>query len=190
MTNKNNKRFANRETTLKGETINLETMEKNTFEIVVPYVRSKDKAMDIASEKLELNDDTIINPKKFEIINETPKPIKYNDSKIYELSYMHYDNENDAKNTAEIDQTEFKAITWYEISCAVWAVDADNNYSTEFYADETPINMTKCDQRDFMRMSYEASSGLKVIGIHGCIKREKPIYCVIASDKLEKCIES
>lgn len=185
-----NNRFANRVTTIKGETINLETLEKNQFELEIPYVRSFQKALEIATEKLSLNEDTIINPKKFEVINEPPKPIKYNDGKIYDLAYNRFDTEEEAKEASEIDNTEMRVITWYEINGQIWAIDNEENYITEFYADETPINMTKVNARDFLKMSYEDLNGNKVLGVHNCQKHEKPMFCVITSDNLQKCIES
>lgn len=191
MTNKNNKRFANRETILKGETVNLETLERSAFEITVPYVRSMQKALEVASEKLELNDDTIINPKKFEVINEAPKPIKYNNGKIYELAYNRFDTEDEAIEAAKADVTQYRKTVYYEISGQVWAFDeSTKEYITEFYADETPINMTKRDMREFLRMSYESYRGSKAIGLHNIEKVEKPMYCVITSANLEKCIEA
>lgn len=190
MTNKNNtKRFANRVTVLKGEAVNLETFDKKPFELTVSYIRAKDKAMEMALEKLELDEEWIINPKTFEVINEKPKPIKYNDGKIYDLCYNRFDNEDEAIKAAEIDNNEMRTIHWYEISAQVWAIDSEGNYRTEWYADETPMNMTKVNARDFMRMSYEDYSGCKVLGIHACEKHDKPMYCIITSANLEKCIE-
>lgn len=186
---KNAKRFENRETTVKGFIINTATQEFTPFEEVVSYVRSAQKAVELVREKMQLDDNPQIIVTVNEIINEAPKPIKYNDSKIYDLCYNHFDSEEYAKEVSEIDKTEYRAITWYEISCYVWAIDANGEYLTEFYADETPVNMTKVDQRDFMRMSYEDFSGNKVIGIHATEKKPIQIHCVITAENLAKCIE-
>lgn len=187
---KNNKRFADRETVVKGFIINKATQEFTPFEENISYARSTQKAVELVREKMQLDNNPNIIVTVDEIVNEAPKPIKYNESKIYDLCYNHYDNEDEAKNAAEIDNTEYRAITWYEISCQVWAIDENGAYFTEFYADETPVNMTKVDQRDFMRMSYEDFSGNKVIGIHATEKKPVSIHCVITAENLEKCIES
>lgn len=187
---KNNDRFANRETVVKGFIINTANQEFTPFEEIVSYVRSAQKAVELVREKMQLDNNPQIIVAVNEIINEAPKPIKYNESKIFGLCYNRFDNEDEARKAAEIDKTEYRAITWYEISCHVWAINENGDYFTEFYADETPVNMTKVDQRDFMRMSYEHYSGNKVIGIHATEKKPVSIHCVITAENLEKCIES
>lgn len=185
----NNNRYANRETVLKGETVNLETMERTNFELTVPYVRSVSKAMEIAAETLELDEATIINPKTFEVVNVKPEPIKYNDGKVYELAYERWDDENNAKDAANKDGSNVVKIAWFEYSAQIWAINNEGNYFTEKYYDESPVSFTKVDARAFVRMSYEDNTNYKVIGLHDCVKRETPIYCVITSDNLAQCID-
>lgn len=187
---KNNKRFANRETVVKGFIINTNSQEFTPFEETISYARSAQKAVELVREKMQLDNDPSIVITVNEIINEAPKPIKYNESKIFDLCYFNSGDEGEAKKTAELDNNEMRTITWYEISCQIWAIDENGAYFTEFYADETPINMTKVDQRDFMRISYEDFSGNKVIGIHATEKKPISIHCVITAENLAKCIES
>lgn len=189
MTTKNNKRLANRTTIVKGFVINTETREFKPFEETISYARSTQKAAKLVRDKMQLDDSPSIVVTVEEIINESLKPIKYNESKIYELCYNRFDNESEAQEAAELDGNICKAITWYEIDCYVWAIDKMGDYITEYYADETPMNMTKVDQRGFMRMSYEDFSGNKVIGLHNVEKKPIPLYCVITPENLEKCIE-
>ena len=186
---KNNKRFANRETVVKGYIINTESQEFTPFEETISYARSTQKAVSLVREKMQMNDNPAIVVTVNEIINEAPKPVKYNDSKIYELCYNRFDAEDDAQKAAEGDNTEYRAVTRYTISCHVWVVDGNGNYYTQHYSDETPINMTKVDQRGFMRMSFEKASGDKVIGIHATKKTPVQMYCVITAENLKKCIE-
>lgn len=188
MTSNNSKRFANRETTVKGFSINTKTQEFKPFETKIAYTRSAEKAVNLVREKMDITDDAIIITVN-EIINVTPKPIKYNDGKIYELSYSHFDDEQTAIDTANVDGTEMRAITWFEISGQIWAINSDGEYLTEFYADETPLNMTKVNAREFLKMSYGDFSGCKVLGVHNCTKHEKPMYCVITNENLQKCID-
>ena len=189
MTTKNNKRLANRTTIVKGFVINTDTREFTPFEETISYARSTQKATKLVREKMQLDDDPSIVVTVNDIINESLKPIKYNESKIYELCYNRFDNENEARKAAEEDNTEYRVITWYAISSQVWAIDENGNYLTEHYADETPMNMTKLDQRGFIRMSYEDFSGNKVIGLHAVEKKPIPLHCVITPENLERCVE-
>ena len=185
---KNTNRFANRTTTVKGFIINTKTQEFQPFETVVSYVRSADKAVNMVREQMGITEAEIIITVN-EIVNEAPKPVKYNDGKIYDLAYNRFDNEENARKAAEIDGTEMSVIKWYEISGQIWAREDDGEYITEFYADETPANLTKTNAREFLKMSYEDMNDCKVLGVHNCTKREKPMYCIITRENLQKCIE-
>lgn len=189
MTIKNNKRLANRTTIVKGFVINTETREFTPFEETISYARSTQKATKLVRDKMQLDDSPSIVVTVEELINESLKPIKYNESKIYEHCYNRFDNETEARKAAEEDNTECREITWYKISCQVWAIDENGNYLTEHYVDETPVNMTKVDQRGFIRMSYEDFSGNKVVGLHAVEKKPVPLYCVITPERLEMCVE-
>lgn len=187
MTNStNSKRFNNRESVVKGFIINTKTQEFKPFETKVSYVRSTEKAVKLVREQMNITEPEIIVSVN-KVINEAPKPIKYNNIKIYELAYNRFNDEETAKNTANKDNTEMRVITVYEISGQIWALSG-NEYKTESYADEAFINLTKVNAREFIKMSYEKFIGNKVLGIHGCTKHEKQVYCVITRDNLQKCI--
>lgn len=189
MTTKNTKRLANRTTIVKGFVINTETREFTPFEETISYARSTQKAAKLVREKMNLEDNPSIVVTVNEIINESLKPIKYDEAKIYKLCYNRFDNELEAQEAADTDNTECRVITWYVISGQVWAINENGQYLTAYYEDETPMNMTKVDQRGFLRMEYENASGNKVVGIHSVEKKPMHIYCVITPENLEKCIE-
>lgn len=183
------KRFEGRTTIIKGFIINLSEQTQKPFECVTGYTRSNDKAIQYAREALNIGENPMVVIAVTELVNEAPKPIKYNDGKIYDLAYNRFDSEDEANSAAEIDETVVKAITWYEIGAQIWALDTEENYLTEWYADETPMNMTKQNAREFIRMSFADQTGYKVIGVHACEKKEKPMYCVITRENLQLCID-
>lgn len=188
MTNKNNKRFANRETIVKGFIINTNSQEFTPFEEVISYTRSAQKAVELVREKMQLDNNPSIVVTVNEIINEAPKPIKYNESKIYDFSIAQYNEKEDAEKQLS-DGYEVKEIRWFEYEAAYWATNGEE-YITDFVHDESPVGFTKVDMRAFLVMSAEQLTDFKVIGIHGETKRETKRYCVIKSNDLEKCIES
>ena len=185
---KNNKRFADRETVVKGFIINTATQEFTPFEETISYARSAQKAVELVREKMQLDNDPNIIVTVNEIENEKPKPIKYNESKIYDFSIAHYQDKEDAEAQLS-DGYEVKEIRWFEYEAAYWAVNGEE-YVTDFVHDESPISFTKVDMRAFLVMSAEQLTGFKVIGIHDETKRETKRYCVIETANLEKCIES
>ena len=189
MTTTKNNRFANRETVVKGFIINTETQEFTPFEETISYVRSTQKAVELVREKMGINDDDAqIIVTVNELVNEAPKPIKYNESKIYELAIDHFDDESDAQNRADELGATVKRVMWHEYECQYWAINGDE-YLTEHYYDESPVNFTKGEMRSFLAMSAQDYSGYKVLAVHGCKKTDKPIYCVIDDEALTKCIE-
>lgn len=182
----NSKRFDNRETVVKGFIANVLTQEFKPFETKVSYVRSDAKAVRLVREQMNITEPEILVCVR-EIINEAPKPVKYNNIKIYELAYDRFNDEETAKNAANKDDSEMRVITVYEISGQIWALSG-NEYKTELYMDEAFVNLTKSNAREFLKMSYEKFIGNKVLGIHNCTKHEKQVYCVITRENLQKCI--
>lgn len=185
---KNNNRFANRETVVKGFIINTATQEFTPFEETISYTRSAQKAVELVREKMQLDNDPNIIVTVNEIVNEAPKPIKYNEGKIYDFSIAQYEEKEDAEKQLS-DGYEVKEIRWFEYEAAYWATNGEE-YITDFVHDESPIGFTKVDMRAFLVMSAEQLTGFKVIGIHNETKRETKRYCVIETTNLEKCIES
>ena len=189
MTSKNN-RFANRQTVVKGFIINTETQEFTPFEETVSYVRSTQKAVELVREKMDIPDtETQIIITVNELVNEAPKPVKYNESKIYDMSIDHFDDEEMATERANELGATVKRVMWHEYECQYWAITDNGEYVTEHYYDESPVNFTKGEMRSFLAMSAQDYSGYKVLAVHGCKKTEKPLYCVIDASELEKCIE-
>lgn len=190
MTTTKKNRFADRETVVKGFIINTETQEFTPFEETVSYVRSTQKAVELVREKMNISDDdSQIIVTVNELVNEAPKPVKYNESKIYELSIDHYDDEETANKHADELGATVKRVTWHEYECQYWAIDDNGEYVTEHYYDESPVNFTKSEMRSFLAMYAQNYSGYKVLAVHDCKKKEKPLYCVIAASELENCIE-
>lgn len=192
-TNENSKRknrFEGRETTIKGEYINDETMEKKSFEIVVPYVRSKDKALEKVYEVLQLSDDYIINARKLEIINEAPKPIRYNNGKLVDFATAVFDDEKEAIEACADDQI-VKQVSIYTVESVIWAVtfgEDENYYHTEKVAYNTPANITKADARAFVRMKYEQENGDTVLAMHDTKKHEHTMFAILFENDLEMCV--
>ena len=180
-------RFEGRETTIKGEYINDETMEKQAFEIVVPYVRSKDKALEKVYEVLQLSDDRIINARKLEIINEAPKPIRYSNGKLIDFAVFMFDYEDDANEACD-DGKVVKQVAIYQVTSMVWAIDGAGEYYTTPVMYETPANITKANAREFVRMKFEDETGDTFIALHDTKKHEVTRYAVLFSDDLEKCV--
>lgn len=190
MTTTKNNRFANRETVVKGFIINTETQEFTPFEETVSYVRSTQKAVELVREKMDISDDNSqIIVTVNELVNEAPKPVKYNESKIYDLSIDHYDDESDAQTRADELGATVKRVMWHEYECQYWAIDDNGEYVTEHYYDDSPISFTKGEMRSFLAMSAGDFSGYKILAVHGCKKSDKPLYCVIDASELENCIE-
>ena len=180
-------RFEGRETTIKGEYINDETMEKQAFEIVVPYVRSKDKALEKVYEVLQLSDDCIINARKLEIINEAPKPVRYSNGKLIDFALFTFDDENEANEACD-DGKVVKQVSIYQVTAFVWAIDDHGDYYTTLAKYETPVNITKANAREFVRMKFESETGDTFIALHDTKKHEVTRYAVLFGDDLEKCI--
>lgn len=188
---KNNKRFADRETVVKGFIINTATQEFTPFEETISYARSTQKAVELVREKMQLDNDPNIIVTVNEIVNEAPKQIKYNDGKVYELAITYTDDENEAQKLATENNAVVRKIAWYKIDGQVWYTNIDGQYFTCYFEDTTPINMTKCDARAFVALGFEmAYDNCTCIGIHNVKKRALDLYCVIDENELAKCIES
>lgn len=186
-----NNRFANRETVVKGFIINLEEQTQTPFEVKTQYTRSNDKAVAYAREALEIEDNTQIIVAVTEIENEAPKPVKYNEGKLYELAIAHVETEAEAEAIAEENNARIRKIEWYEIGGQVWYMNENNEYGTEYFVDNTPLNLTKCDARAFVALGFEMiRDDCKVIGVHNVEKRALDLFCVIAETELAKCIEA
>ena len=186
-----NNRFANRETVVKGFIINLAEQTQTPFEVKTQYTRSNEKAVAFARKTLEIEDNPQIIVAVTEIENEAPKPVKYNEGKVYERAITRVETEAEAENLAEKYNARIRKIAWYEISGFIWYTTNYGDYGTTFFKDETPVNMTKCDARAFVALSYEmANDDCKVIGVHDVKKTALDLYCVIDETELAKCIEA
>ena len=195
MTSKNNKRFANRETVVKGFVIDLANQTQTPFEVKTAYTRSNDKAVAFARKAMQIDDNPQIIVAVTEIQNEAPKPIKYNESKIMDYCIAKFDDEEKAKKELAIayDENDYsiKSVRWFEYECAFWAYDKiDDNYITDYCHDESPIGFTKVDMRSFMANSAHELTGYEILAIHNCTKKEVTRYCLIENNELDKCIES
>lgn len=178
MTNK----FEGKETTVKGFFVDKVNGQSTPFEMVVSYARSLDKATKnvIATLSDEEKAQYIVAVTSFE--NEKTTPKRYNQSKVYELAEFVTDNENE-----EHDGLKRITITRYMISGMVWSLDGTGHYHTNEYKDETPLNMTKTEQRAFIRMEYERMTGETVLAMDNVNKEEFKVYCFITPENLAKC---
>ena len=124
------------------------------------------------------------------IINEKAKPVRYNESKIYDYKSCAFDDEELANNQCA-DNEVVRKIKFYAYECAFWAHDnIEGGYITDYVHDESPLSMTKIDMRAFLANSARELIGFNydILGVHDCKKEEKTLYCVIAESELEKCI--
>lgn len=186
-----NNRFENRQTVVKGFIINTETKEFTEYEETLAYVRSVPKAVEMLKEKMQLDDNPAIVITVNELINEAPKPIKYNDGLIFELCEMAFDDENEANDYVEAHEGyTIKKLTRYEVYGMCWTFNnIDGEYRTRFVVETTPLNLTKVDQRALIVITCEEQfSNEKVLAVHDVKKRDYPCYCAITPENLTKCI--
>ena len=175
-------KFEGKETTVKGFFVDKVNGQSTPFEMVVSYARSLDKATKnvIANLSDEEKAQYIVAVTSFE--NEKAIPKRYNQSKVYELAEFVTDNENETH-----DGLKRITVTLYMVSGMVWSIDNEDNYHMHKYNDETPLNMTKTEQRAFIRMEYERMTGETVLAMHDVNKNEFKVYCFITPDALAKC---
>ena len=184
-------RFENRQTVVKGFIINTATKDFTEYEETLAYVRSIPKAVELIREKMQLDDNPAIVITVNELINESPKPIKYNEGLIFELCEMAFDDEEEANNYVETrDGFTIKKLTRYEVYGVCWTFNGINGeYETRFIAETTPLNLTKVDQRTLIKMTCEEQfDNEKVLAVHDVRKRDYPCYCAITPENLTKCI--
>lgn len=179
-------RFENRVTVLKGEVLNSETLVKNPFEIEVPYVRSVPTAMKSAEKALNLSEDEIIVKKSFEVINVTPKSVRYSNSKLADNAEAVYNSEEEALDACA-DGYAVKAVTVYTVHSVVWSIGGDM-YNTDKVSYETTSNITKADARAFVRMRFEKETGDTVLALHNTHKTDSTKFAVISNERLSACV--
>ena len=183
-------KFENRNTIVKGFFVDKMNGETNPFEMSVHYVRSNESAIKAIAETLSNEDKERFVIAVSEIINEKPKPIRYNDSKILDYGRDNFRNEEDAEN-AKHDNETVRKVKAYSYECAFWAHDAQNDeYVTDYVHDESPLSMTKIDMRAFLANSARELIGFNydVLGVHNCKKTEITYYVVINYEDLKRCI--
>ena len=184
---KKSTRFENKQTVLKGEYINLDTAEKNAFEISVPYVRSEKLAIEAAYAALGLSENFIIDSRKFEIVNEKAIPVRYSNTKLFDNRRDIFATEEEAKSACLNGET-VKSVSLYNVVSNVWTLDNIGEYHTHKVYYETPVNITKSDARAFVKMRFEEESDEQVIAIHGTNKKENTYFVVIEEEALKRCI--
>ena len=192
-TNENSKRknrFEGRTTVVKGQYVDMENNSVNDFEVTVDYVRAEAKAAEMAFEALNLADSCIINTRTLQVINEAPKPIRYNNGKLVDFAVCILDNENEAIEACADGQI-VKQVSIYTVESVIWSVtfgESENEYHTVKVAYNTSANITKADARAFVRMKYEQENGDSVLAMHDTKKSEHIMYAVMFENDLEKCI--
>ena len=184
---KKSTRFENKQTVLKGEYINLDTVERTQFEITVPYVRSEKLALDAAYKALELDKNFIIDSRKFEIVNEKSIPVRYSNTKLYDNRRDIFATEEEAK-AACLNGETVKSVSLYTVASNVWTLDNTSEYHTHKVSYETPVNITKSDARAFVKMRFEEESDEQVLALHDTKKEENTFFVVIEEEALKRCI--
>ena len=179
------KRNENRQSTVKGIIANPITQTFEQFEIKTPYTRSTVKAVEFAREQLEITDPQIM-VSVTEVVPDELKKVAYDAQLIIENSAGTYDN----KERAEDDVTENETVLAYTMhgySGQLWMIDNEGEYTTVFFADESPLKFGKVDTRAFLKMAGEEVYGCKVIGIHNEERQELKRYAIVSNDKLHLC---
>lgn len=184
------KKFENSKTVVKGFIIDKKNGQATAFEATTAYVRSTEKAakmIDVSEFGFEAKDVIVV---VSECINEKATPKQYNTSKIYDLCENHFDDENAAKEYAEVNNLEMRAIPWFTIGGQIWATDNNGEYITEYFMSDSPLNLTKCDMRNVLSFDFEnVYTGYDVIATHNETKEQTTRYCAISKENLEKCVK-
>ena len=179
------KRNENRKSTIKGIIANPQTQTFEAFEIETPYTRSIPKAAEMAREILNLEDGVMVSIT--EIHNEALKPVVYDSQAVFDEMIADYET----KEKAEKNCNELSTVvpyTMYKYKAQVWLFNGDE-YTTEFFVDQSPMKFGKVDTRGFIRMAAEQFFESKVIGIHDDNRYEEKRYAIVENDRLEFCIK-
>lgn len=175
-------------TQVKGFIIDLSNGQSYPFECETEYTRSAEKAQKLVNvEELGFVDGNYAIAIT-ELVNEKAEAKRYSNSKIIDMAINVFNDEEDAKEAAEIKNAIVRKVSMYQYDAQIWARKDNGEYFTESFTDESPINMTKLDARAFLTMMAESYFDCKVIGIHEAEKTELQKFAVIFADELAKCI--
>ena len=179
------KRNENRKSTVKGIIANPQTQTFEAFEIETPYTRSIPKAVEMAREYFQLANDIMVSVT--EIHNEALKPVVYDSQAVFDEMVADYETKENAEENCN-ENCSVIPYTMYQYEAQVWLFNGDE-YTTEFFTDNSPMKFGKVDTRGFIRIAAEQFFESKVIGIHDDKRFEEKRYAIVENDRLEFCIK-
>lgn len=184
-------RFEGRQTLVKGVEINITTQEFNQFEEYVDYTRSLDKAKKAIEEQRGCDKDNNIVISVTELVQEKPKTVAFNVSKLLEYGTMFY-TEDDAINalTDKPDYTIVKADVWF-IKGYIWYFDyTEVEYKTKLVAIDRPNKAKAHDIKAILgfeiEREYASSNDVDIIATHDVTQTKDNVWFVINSDQLNR----
>ena len=198
------KRFENKSTVVKGFVIDKRNGQSYPFETVTAYVRATEKAtkmIDIVALGFAAEDADNYIVVASECINEKSEPMRYSNSKIIDFATAIFDSKEKAEKEFALadfgSDYSIREVKFYRFECGAFVrgivAEATNtdyaiySYEAHFIVDETPLNLTKVDAREFMRDSAESYTGKKCLYVADVQKHEITRYAIISYDALAKC---
>ena len=186
-------KFENRTTIIVGKVVKIDengTANVEDFTLEVPYVRSTNKAIEVANGNLNPENNPMILVTVTEVKNEAPKKVEYSAGKLKEYARVSAVTEEEAHQVAQDGEIAIMGV-WYEYNGQIWMLDKyqDDQYKTMNYSAISPAKYTKAEARQFVIMYAEEETGYEIIGVHGVTRREQPLWFIINENDREKCIK-
>lgn len=181
-----------RKSTIKGVWIDMQSQAFNEYEIETDYTRSLDKALKLAKEIInpDNNENIVVTVK--EIVNEKAARRYYDNAAIYaEAREMCY-GQAEAEDIAEEAETVVKGIV-YEFDTNIFAYNtAAETYAAKAFHWSCGNNVTAKDARAMLAMRFEEiNPDWRTIAMHvwgntkGYVKRETQVWFVIDKQTLQ-----
>lgn len=183
-----------RKSTVKGIWANAKTQEFNQFEIVTDYTRSIDKAVKLASEIINPDNDPAIMISVSEIVNEKAQRKVYDNAAMYLEAEQMCIDEEEAKEQCKENETIVKGF-FYSYNTHVFYFDMnENEYKVAPFSWDSGANITARDCRAMLAMRFEETNkGCKVVAMHewsnnkGFTKAQDTVWYILTPEQLETC---
>lgn len=199
------KRFENKSTVVKGFVIDKRNGQATPFEAVTAYVRATEKAakmIDLVSlgfDASEIDNYIVV---ASECINEKSEPVRYSNSKLIDFATAILETKEMAEEQFNLgafgSDYSIREVKFYEFECGAFLRETVEEATSKDYAvysydartivDQTPLNLTKVDAREFMRDSAERYTGKKCLYVADMQKHELTRFAILSDDALAKCV--
>lgn len=187
---------AERKTTVKGIWANANTQEFNQFEVVTEYTRSTEKAVKLASEILNPDNDPAIMVSVSELIQEKAARKYYDNAAMYLTARQTCMTEEEAKEQCNEDETIVKGFFYTYHTCVFYFNTIENEYAVTPFTWTSGANSTARDCRAMLAMRFEEIyGGCKVIDMHewgtskGYTKTQDTAWFILTPEQLERCLK-